>query len=90
MREMSSTRPEVLQRAQESYERYLHLLDTYIMLSQKDRELYERFMENRNEFSLMSTKDAAARRDTKIARFKQENELKIKLEVLSFRVLGKT
>lgn len=90
MKEISQDRSEVLQRAQNAFERYLHLLDTYIILSQKDRELYERYAEDRNEFSLMSSNDAAVRRDTKIARFKQENELKRKLEVCSFRPLGAT
>ncbi len=53
------------------------------MLSTGDRKLYERYMENRDEFSLISSNDPGARRDTKIARFKQENELKLKLEVSS-------
>jgi hypothetical protein len=51
------------------------------MLSTGDRKLYERYMENRDEFSLISSNDPGERRDTKIARFKQENELKLKLEV---------
>ena len=51
------------------------------MLSVDDRKLHERYVENRDEFSLISSNDPGARRDTKIARFKQENELKLKLEV---------
>lgn len=75
----------VLRKAQEAYERYLSLLDTYDILSKNDRKLYERYIENRDEFSLISSNDPGARRDTKIARFKQENELKLKLQVyLSF------
>ena len=51
------------------------------MLNAKDRRLYERYLDDRDDFSLISTTDAAVRRDTKIARYKQENELKLKLEV---------
>lgn len=76
-----SDRRAVLRRAQEVYERYLRLLDTYRLLSRSDQKLYERFIELRDEFSLISSNDPGARRDTKIARFKQENELKLKLEV---------
>lgn len=71
----------MLRQAQEAYERFLTLLDTYLMLSTSNRKLYERCMENRDEFSLIASSDPGARRDTKIARFKQENELKLKLEV---------
>ncbi|KAM0803009.1 tapa protein [Usnea florida] len=73
----------VLRRAQEAYERYLGLLDTYSMLNSRDRKLYERFLEGRDEFALISKTDPGARRDTKIARYKQENELKLKLEFLA-------
>ena len=71
----------MLRRAQETYERYLSLLDTYCMLSTSDRKLYERYIEERDDFSLMTNNDPSARRDAKIARFKQENELKFKLQV---------
>ena len=56
------------------------------MLSARDRKLYERFLEGRDDFSLISTTDPAARRDTKIARYRQENELKLKLEVRSLQL----
>ena len=51
------------------------------MLSKNDRKLYERYIDGRDEFSLMTSNDPSARRDAKIARYKQENELKLKLEV---------
>ena len=51
------------------------------MLSTTDQKLYERYVENMKDFALVSSNDPGARRDTKIARFKQENELKLKLEV---------
>ena len=71
----------MLRRAQEVYERFLSLLDTYLILSASDLKLYERYKVNRDDFSLISSGDPGARRDTKIARFKQDNELKLKLEV---------
>ena len=51
------------------------------MLSKADKRLHERFMDNKNEFALLSSSDITARRDTKISRFKQEQEMKLKLEV---------
>ena len=71
----------MLQLAQGTYERYALLLDTYRLLSKSDRKLLERYLEARDDFSLTSGADAAARRDTKIARLRQEKELKLKLEV---------
>ena len=76
-----SSRKAMLRRAQEAFERYLSLLDTYRMLSRNDRKLYERYMDGRDDFSLMTSNDSSARRDAKIARYRQENELKLKLEV---------
>ena len=76
-----SSRKGVLERARKAYERYLGLLDNYDMLSQTDKKLSERFLDNRDEFTLLSMSDLAARRDTKISRFKQEQEMKLKLEV---------
>ena len=76
-----SSRQAVLRRAQEAFERYLSLLDTHRMLSRNDRKLYERYINGRDDFSLMTSDDPSARRDAKIARYKQENELKLKLEV---------
>ena len=57
------------------------LLDNYIMLSKSDKKLLEKYLANRDEFSLMPLSDPTARRDTKIARLKQEKELELKLEV---------
>ena len=51
------------------------------MLSKNDRKLYERYIDGRDDFSLVTSDDLSARRDAKIARYKQENELKLKLEV---------
>ena len=51
------------------------------MLSKNDKKLYERYIDGPDDFSLMTSDDPSARRDAKIARYKQENELKLKLEV---------
>ena len=81
MRDSVSDRKGVLRRAQMSYERFLHLLDQYSMLSKADQKLYEKYLEARDDFSLMASNDATLRRETKIKRYKQENDLKLKLEV---------
>jgi immunoglobulin-binding protein 1 len=76
-----SGRKESLMRSRGFYERFLKLLDSYDLLSKPDAKLYESYTEDKQNFSTVSTKDAAARRDIKIARFKEEKELKRKLEV---------
>ncbi|KAL8931050.1 MAG: hypothetical protein Q9208_000152 [Pyrenodesmia sp. 3 TL-2023] len=76
-------RKTVLQQAQAAYERYLKLLDQYDMLSNSDNKLYQRYLSERDDFSLLSTSDPTARRNTKITRYKQEQELKLKLEYLA-------
>ncbi|KAH0545532.1 hypothetical protein FGG08_000363 [Glutinoglossum americanum] len=80
IRDNVSDRKSVLQQAQRAYERYLQLLETYDILSNSDRILFERFLENRESFSTASTTDAAARRETKIARFREEKAMKRKLQ----------
>lgn len=76
-----SIRKQYLLRARGHYERFLKLLDTYDMLGKADARLFEAYAEDKDSFSTASTRDAAARRDVKIARFKEEKELKRKLEV---------
>ena len=83
MKDSVSDRKGALRRAQMAYERFLHLLDQYAMLSAADQKLHERYTDGRDEFSLLTGSDAAVRRDTKIRRYKQEKELKLKLEVHS-------
>ncbi|KAL8861764.1 MAG: hypothetical protein Q9178_001965 [Gyalolechia marmorata] len=84
LREDSITnRKAVLQQAQTAYELYLKLLDTYDMLSKADSKLYQRYLSSSDDFSLLSTSDPTARRNTKIARYKQEQELKLKLRSLA-------
>ena len=81
MQDSKTNRRVVLQSAQKVYERYILLLDAYRLLSKSEMELLERYLEDRDGFSLISSSDFTARRDAKIARFKQEKELKLKLEV---------
>jgi immunoglobulin-binding protein 1 len=67
--------------AREHYESFLKLLDSYDILGASDSKLLEAYTEDKANFSTASTRDAAARRDAKIARFREEKELKRKLEV---------
>lgn len=83
-----TNRKTVLQQTQIAYERYLKLLDQYDMLSKTDSNLYQRYLSERDDFSLLSTSDPTARRNTKITRYKQEQELKLKLEYLAQVPLG--
>lgn len=68
-----------LSRARDYYERFIKLLDSYDILSRSDSKLYDTYKDDRAAFSVASTRDAAARRDAKIARFREEKELKQKL-----------
>jgi immunoglobulin-binding protein 1 len=78
--DVAARKPNLL-RARDYYERFLKLLDSYDVLGKSDARLFEAYSDDRNAFSIASTKDAAARRDAKIARFREEKELKRKLEV---------
>lgn len=71
-----------LQRGQRHYERYLKQQDTYDILTKEDAALLEQYHDSPNTFSTASTADAAARRETKIKRFREEKALKQKLEYL--------
>jgi len=81
LKRIGGDRKAILLQASDYYERFLKLLDSYDMLSRTDANLFAKFTESPNTFSTASTTDAAARRGTKIARFKEEKELKQKLEV---------
>ncbi|KAF2483015.1 phosphatase 2A-associated protein [Neohortaea acidophila] len=71
-----------LLRAQSSHESYLKQLDNYDMLSKGDASLLQQYYDAPTTFSTASTADAAARRDTKIRRFKEEKALKQRLDYL--------
>ena len=74
-------RKSLLRRSQEAYERYLGLLETYGLLSTEDEKLLERYRDSRDGFQLLPNADPTLRRNAKMARFRQEKELKQKLEV---------
>ncbi|KAL3420340.1 TAP42-like family protein [Phlyctema vagabunda] len=76
-------RKETLQKARDAYERYLSLLDHYEMLSTPEKKLYSTYIDGPTSFSTISSSDPAARRGAKIANFKQEKEMKKKLEFLA-------
>ncbi|KAH8714060.1 type 2A phosphatase-associated protein 42 [Phaeosphaeriaceae sp. PMI808] len=77
-----SLRKATMLRARDHYDSFLKLLDSYDILSASDSRLLEAYTDDKATFSTASTKDAAARRDAKIARFRQEKDLKRKLEYL--------
>ncbi|CAO2654741.1 Nn.00g114740.m01.CDS01 [Neocucurbitaria sp. VM-36] len=77
-----SIRKSNLLRARGHYERFLKLLDSYDLLGRADAKLFEAYSADKDNFSTASTRDAAARRDAKITRFREEKELKKKLEYL--------
>lgn len=76
-----SIRKQNLLLARGYYERFLKLLDSYDLLGKADAKLLEAYTEDKDNFSTANTRDAAARRDAKITRFREEKELKRKLEV---------
>ncbi|PGH26985.1 hypothetical protein AJ80_01369 [Polytolypa hystricis UAMH7299] len=82
-RSYSADRLKSLQRIQAAYEKYMENLDHYGLLSQTDKKLYERYSNNPKEFSLAPLNDAASRREVKVTRFREEKDLKQKLEYLS-------
>lgn len=77
----TSDRESVLRRTLDQYERFLTRLDEYELLSGGDKKLFEQYMANASTFTLAPMNDAAARRDIKVRRFREEKELKQKLEV---------
>ncbi|EHL00151.1 hypothetical protein M7I_3917 [Glarea lozoyensis 74030] len=83
LRVSSQDRKSTLQTARTLYEKYLGQLDQYGILNEQDKKLYDRYLEEPSSFSTIATSDPNARRNTKIANFKQEKELKKKLEFLA-------
>ncbi|MCJ1331144.1 Immunoglobulin (CD79A) binding protein 1 [Thelotrema lepadinum] len=80
---ISANRLSLLRRAQDAYSKYLGLLDDYELLSAKDKKIYAKYNQEKDTFALLPSHDPTARRETKIARFNQEIELKQKLSYLS-------
>jgi hypothetical protein len=71
-----------IERGQRSYEKFLKQLDNYDILSKDDAKLLEQYLDAPTSFSVASNLDPAARRDTKIRRFKEEKALRQKLDYL--------
>ncbi|KAL3464232.1 TAP42-like protein [Aspergillus heterothallicus] len=82
-RSYNADRESTLQRVLRQFETYLARLDDYALLNSKDKKLYERYVANPTSFSLTQTNDAATRRDVKVTRFREEKELKQRLEYLT-------
>ncbi|KAI1750004.1 TAP42-like family protein [Xylaria castorea] len=86
LQKVSSSSPlerrRILEPAREAYERFLHLLDSYSILSPQDGKLFAEYNEDPTGFSTISTKDPNSRRNAKIANFKAEKQLKQKLEYM--------
>ncbi|OQE44988.1 hypothetical protein PENCOP_c002G08643 [Penicillium coprophilum] len=87
-RAATSDREAVLKRALEEYEKYLMRLDEYLLLSDGDKKLFKQYMANPTSFTLMPANDAAARREIKVTRFREEKELKQKLEYFARNEAG--
>ncbi|POS88269.1 hypothetical protein EPUL_000608, partial [Erysiphe pulchra] len=77
-------RKSIIQRARNAYESFLGLLQQYEIFSEKEKKLYERYTESPLTFSTILGSDPTARRETKIANYKFEKELKKKLECRQF------
>ncbi|KAH6856642.1 TAP42-like protein [Chaetomium sp. MPI-CAGE-AT-0009] len=78
-------RKRTLSAARDAYERYLHLLDSYDLLSPIHKKALEQYTDAPTTFSTVSASDPEARRNAKIANFKTEKELRTKLEYLRRR-----
>jgi hypothetical protein len=78
-------RKRILSGARDAYERYLHLLDSYDLLSPTHKKLLEQYTDAPTTFTTVSASDPNARRDAKIANFKTEKDLRAKLDYLRRR-----
>lgn len=85
MRLIHDERKSILQQAAKSFENFINLLDSYRILPANEVKTYERYQENPTSFSTAVSADAAVRRQTKIARFKEEKSLKDRVEVNKVR-----
>ncbi|TPX10525.1 uncharacterized protein E0L32_008575 [Thyridium curvatum] len=74
-------RGRALARARDAYERFLHLLDAYALLSPAQARLFEAYTDDPTGFSTVPA-DPSARRDSKIANFRAERELRQRLDFL--------
>ncbi|KAI0905662.1 TAP42-like family protein [Ustulina deusta] len=75
-------RKRILASTRDAYEKFLHLLDSYSILSPQYSKLLVEYNEDPASFSTISTNDPTARRNAKIANLKAEKELKQKLQYM--------
>ncbi|KAI5868280.1 TAP42-like family protein [Durotheca rogersii] len=75
-------RKTTLNAAREAYERFLHLLDDYSILSAADRKQFSEYNDHPATFSTFGAADPAGRRNIKIANYKAEKELRAKLNTM--------
>lgn len=82
MKKQGLDRRDALLRAQAAYQVFLRLCDSYSILDKTDRNTFQTLSQatTANDLNYLP-KDPGARRQAKIARFRQEKELKTKLEV---------
>ncbi|KAK0715807.1 TAP42-like protein [Lasiosphaeris hirsuta] len=78
-------RQRLLSAARDAYERCLHQLDSYGLLSPPYKKLLDRYTNSPTTFTVTATSDPGARRDAKINNFRAEKELRTKLEFLRRR-----
>ncbi|KAL2120783.1 hypothetical protein VTJ04DRAFT_4810 [Mycothermus thermophilus] len=79
-------RKRILASARDAYERFLHQLDSYGLLSPEHKKLLERYDDEPEKFSTVpASADPAARRAAKIANLQAEKQLKARLEFLRSR-----
>lgn len=82
MKEQGLHRKDAILRAQASYLAFLKLCDSYDLLNKTDREMFEILAQANTAIGLNHLpSDPGARRQAKIVRFRQEKDLKAKLEV---------
>ncbi|KAK0735780.1 TAP42-like protein [Apiosordaria backusii] len=78
-------RKRILSSARDHYERFLHFLDSYSLLSPQSTKLLETYASSPTTFSTANSSDPTTRRNAKIANFQTEKALRQKLEYLRAR-----
>lgn len=71
----------MLKRARHTFNQFLKTCDDYDLLDPKTKGLYDKIVEGSSVAIFPS--DPTTRREVKIARFKEEKQLKAKIEVLA-------
>lgn len=80
-----SARLPILTTARTHYETFLSNLSSYALLPPSHTKLLSRYTSSPTTFSVAGTSDPAARRDAKIANFREEKEMRAKLDYLRRR-----